>query len=159
LPQKIYLLYSQERLASYGLKGGTLNGIMRARNLTTGAGEFDAGGKNVLITPTGEFHSEREIGDVALGVAPLGTPLYLRDVADVVRSYDHPARFLNYYSSRDAAGKWQRTRAVTLSVQMGAGQQINNFAKQVDTTLDELKKRLPKDLIVERTSDQPWQVE
>src|SRR5262245_4818405 len=159
LPEKVYLLYSQERLASYGIKTGALDNILRARNLTTGAGELDAGGKNVLITPSGEFHSEREIGDVSVGVTNQGMPLYLRDVADVVRSYDHPARFLNFYSWRDSSGHWQRTRSVTLSVQMDAGQQINNFARQVDVTLDELRKRLPKDLIVARTSDQPRQVE
>ena len=159
LPQKVYLLYSQERLASYGIKLGNLGNILRARNLTTGAGEFDAGGKNVLIAPSGEFHSEREIGDVSIGATPQGAPLYLRDVADVVRSYDHPPRFLNFYSWRDSRGKWQRTRAVTLSVQMGAGQQINNFSKQVDAALDELRKRLPKDLIIARTSDQPRQVD
>jgi len=159
LPQKVYLLYSQERLAAYGIKAGSLANILRARNLTSGAGEFDAGGKNVLIAPSGEFHSEREIGDVAVGVTPQGTPLYLRDVAEVIRSYDHPARFLNFYSWRDSAGKWQRTRAITLSVQMGAGQQINTFSRQVDAALDGLRQRLPKDLIIARTSDQPLQVE
>src|SRR5256885_331496 len=46
-----------------------------------------------------------------------------------------------------------------LAVQMGAGQQINDFGKQVDVTLETLKKRLPTDLIVARTSDQPRQVE
>jgi multidrug efflux pump subunit AcrB len=159
LPEKVYLLYSQERLASYGIKTGTLSDILKARNLTSGAGEFDAGGKNVLIAASGEFRSEREIGDISLGVTKKGTPLYLRDIADVVRSYDHPARFLNFYSWRDSKGHWQRTRSVTLSVQMGAGQQISNFARQVDVTLEDLQKRLPKDLIVARTSDQPRQVE
>jgi len=159
LPQKVYLLYSQERLASYGIKLGNLSNILRARNLTSGAGEFDAGGKNVLIAPSGEFLSERDIGDVSVGASPLGAPLYLRDVADVVRSYDRPARYLNFYSSRDAAGNWQRTRSITLSVQMGAGQQIGNFSRQVDAALDELRKQLPKDLIIARTSDQPRQVE
>ena len=55
-------------------------------------------GKNVLIAPSGEFHNEREIGDVSLGVTKQGSPLYLRDVSDIVRSYDSPARFLNFYS-------------------------------------------------------------
>jgi multidrug efflux pump subunit AcrB len=41
---------------------------------------------------------------------------------------------------------------------MGAGQQINEFGRQVDVALDELKKRMPADLIVARTSDQPRQV-
>ena len=159
LPEKVYVLYSQERLASYGIKLGNLGNILRSRNLTSGAGEFDAGGKNVLITPSGEFRSEREIGDVSLGATPQGTPLYLRDVADVVRSYDHPARYLNFYSWRDSGGAWQRTRSITLSVQMGSGQQINNFSKQVDAALDNLRKQLPSDLIIARTSDQPRQVE
>src|SRR5437667_3701406 len=42
---------------------------------------------------------------------------------------------------------------------MGSGQQINRFAEGVDATLGDLKVRLPKDLIVTRTSDQPQQVE
>ena len=44
-----------------------------------------------------------------------------------MRSYENPPRYLNYYSWRDAEGQWQRTRAVTLAVQMGAGQQIADF--------------------------------
>ena len=159
LPERIYLLYSQERLAAYGIKTGSLSNILRGRNLTAGGGEFDAGGKSVLVDPSGEFHSEREIADVTIGVTKYGTPLYLRDVADIVRGYDNPPRYLNYYCWRDAQGKWQRSRAITLAVQMGSGQQIDNFARQVDATLDSLKSRLPKDLIVARTSDQPRQVE
>ena len=159
LQERVYLVYSQERLASYGIKTGALSDVLRARNLTMGGGEFDAGGKSVLASPSGEFHSEREIGDVTVGATSYGTPLYLRDVADIVRSYDTPPRYLNYYSWIDAEGHWQRTRAITLTAQMGAGQQIDNFARQVDVTLESLKDRLPKDLIVARTSDQPRQVE
>ena len=159
LQERVYLVYSQERLASYGIKTGALSDVLRARNLTMGGGEFDAGGKSVLVSPSGEFQSEREIGDVTVGATSYGTPLYLRDVADIVRSYDTPARYLNYYSWIDAEGHWQRSRAVTVTAQMGAGQQIDNFARQVDVTLESLKDRLPKDLIVARTSDQPRQVE
>jgi multidrug efflux pump len=42
---------------------------------------------------------------------------------------------------------------------MGVGQQIGDFGEEVDKTLATLKARLPKDLIVARTSDQPRQVE
>jgi multidrug efflux pump subunit AcrB len=159
LPERVYLVYSQERLASYGIKTGSLANILAARNLTLGGGEIDAGGKTVFLLPSGEFRSEREIGDVIVGATNQGAPLYLRDVADVVRSYENPPRLLNYYSYRDAAGQWQRSRAVTVGVQMGAGQQINEFGKQVGVTLEALKERLPRDLIVVRTSDQPKQVE
>jgi multidrug efflux pump subunit AcrB len=159
LPEKIFLPYSQERLAAYGVKPENLSAALNARNITNAGSEIAASGKNVAVTPTGEFHSEQEIGSVAIGFAPNGAPLYLRDVVDVYRSYDTPARYLNFYTWRDASGKWQRSRAVTISVQMGAGQKINRFAEAVDATLADLKSRLPSDLIVARTSDQPQQVE
>jgi multidrug efflux pump subunit AcrB len=159
LNEQIAMVYSQERLAAYGINPTALSNILQARNLSTGGGEVDAGGKTVFLHPSGEFKDVREIGNVIIGATGKGSPLYLRDVADVVRSYENPPRFLNYYNRRDANGKWQRTTAVTLAVQMGAGQQIAEFGKQVDVTLESLTKRLPKDLIVARTSDQPRQVE
>ncbi len=159
LNEKIYLLYSQERLASYGVKPENLSNILQARNITLAGGELDVSGKTVSIDPSGEFHSENEIGNVVIGVAPNGSPLYLRDITTTIRAYDNPSRYLNYFNSRDASGHWQRTRAITISVQMGSGQQISQFAKAVDETLSDLKKRLPADLIVARTSDQPRQVE
>jgi len=159
LPEQVHVVYSQERLASYGMKPGSLSSVLQARNLSVGGGEMDAGGKTVFLNPSGEFKSEREIGDVMVGSTPQGTPLYLRDVADILRGYENPPRFLNFYSWRDSEGRWQRTRAITLAVQMGAGQQIDDFGKEVDVTLETLKKQLPKDLIVARTSDQPVQVE
>ncbi|MGJ5819919.1 efflux RND transporter permease subunit [Paludibaculum fermentans] len=159
LAEQVQVVYSQERLASYSLKPASLSNVLQARNLTSGGGELDTGNKSISLHPSGEFKSEREIKDVIVGATSTGAPLYLRDVADVVRTYENPPRFLNYYSWRDPQGQWQRTRAVTLSIQMGAGQQIKDFGEQVDATLASLKQRLPQDLIVARTSDQPLQVE
>ncbi len=158
LNEKIYLLYSQKRLAAYGIKPENLQNILSARNITISGGQIDLAGKSVAIAPTGEFHSEQEIGGVSIGVTPYGTPLYLRDVVDVARAYDNPPSYLEFTRFKDANGQWQRTRSISLSVQMGAGQQIDRFAKAVDKTLEDLKARLPKDLIIARTSDQPEQV-
>ncbi len=52
-------------------------------------------------------------------------------------------------------GNWRRSRAITLSVQMGAGQNIQTFQKAVNATWPMCCRRLPRDLIVEHTSDQP----
>src|SRR5262249_13171739 len=121
-------------------------------------GQLEIEGKNLSIDPSGEFKSEKEIGDVIVTSSSSGAPVYLRDLADIVRGYDSPARFLNYYNWRDTKGEWHRTRAVTLSVQMRSGEQINKFGESIDATLADLKKRLPDDLVMARTSDQPLQV-
>jgi multidrug efflux pump subunit AcrB len=159
LPERIYLDYSQERLASYGIQPGGLSSLLGARNITLPGGVLEVGDKNLRIDPSGEFRSEREIGDVMLpGGAGHGS-LYLRDLVDIVRAYESPPRFLNFFTRRTAEGSWPRTRAVTLSVQMRAGEQIDRFGREVDATLDELRQRLPEDLVMARTSDQPLQVE
>jgi multidrug efflux pump subunit AcrB len=159
LPEQIYLEYSQERLASYGVRTAVLSDLLEARNITLPGGILEIGDKNLRIDPSGEFRDEREIGDVLVPVAEGQGALYLRDIVDVIRGYESPARYLNYFSRRAPDGSWPRTRAVTLSIQMRAGQQINHFGVAVDAALDDLMQRLPEDLVLARTSDQPLQVE
>ncbi len=159
LGERIYLEYSQQRLASYGIQPARLGQILSARNITAPGGVLEIGGKNLTIDPSGEFKTEKEIADVLVTTSSRGTPVYLRDLVDISRAYDSPPRFLNFYTFRDAAGRWQRTRAITLAVQMRPGQQIAQFGAGVDKALADLRPALPEDLIVARTSDQPLQVE
>jgi multidrug efflux pump subunit AcrB len=158
LNESIFLVYSQERLAAYGIQPSKLDDVLSARNISTPGGQVNVEGKNVTIDPSGEFKSADEIGSTLIPTTA-GHSVYLRDVADVVRGYDSPARFLNYFNWRDREGRWHRSRAVTLSVQMRSGEQIDKFGKAIDETLASLKQQLPEDLILARTSDQPLQVE
>ncbi len=121
-------------------------------------GVIESGDKNLTVDPSGEFKNEHEIGDVLVATTN-GRSLYLRDVATVARGYESPARFLNFYGARGDDGTWRRSRAVTLAVQMRAGQKIGDFATLVDAKLEELSAQLPNDLVLARTSDQPRQVE
>ncbi len=158
LQERIYLTYSQQRLASYGLKPDQLMPILSARNISIAGGQLDIGGKSVAIHPSGELRSEHELGDVAVASTAAGTPLYLRDLTDTARAYENPPGYLAYHSWQDASGRWKRSRAITLSVQMGNGQNIQTFSKAVNKTLADVLSRLPHDLIVEHSSDQPQQV-
>lgn len=159
LQETVFLNYSQPRLAAYGLQTSQLPNLLKSRNIILAGGILEAEGKNLIIDPSGEFKNEKEIGDVLVSNTQNGSPVYLRDMVDITRSYDLPARYLNFYNWKDANGNWHRSRAITLSVQMRAGQQIAEFGKAVDATLAELRTRLPEDLVMARTSDQPLQVE
>ena len=158
LPERVYLEYSQERLASYGLAQALLGQAIAARNITAPGGMIEVGGKNIAIDPSGQFASEREIGDVAVTTSAAGSPVYLRDLVDVRRDYQSPARFLSYLVRRDAAGQLTRSRAVTLAIDMRRGAQIDDFAHDVDRELAAVTRLLPEGLELRRTSDQPLQV-
>ena len=157
LQERVYLEYSQERLAAYGVKVGSLERLLSARNIAVPGGVIESGDKNLTIDPSGEFSNETEIGDVLVS-AGNGRPMYLRDVATVARGYESPARFMNFYGRRDEDGTWRRSRGVTLAVQMRAGEKIGDFAHDVDEELAGLRAQLPPDLVLARTSDQPRQV-
>ncbi|HET6373486.1 MAG TPA: efflux RND transporter permease subunit, partial [Candidatus Polarisedimenticolia bacterium] len=158
LEERVYLEYSQERLASYGVQTASLPDLLSARNVTLPGGTIEIEGKNLNIDPSGEFKSEKEIGDVLLAGGSSGDPVYLRDIVSVVRGYQSPPPFLNYFGHQNEAGEWRRDRAVTLAVQMKSGQQIGAFGDSVDAALAQLRERLPEDLVMARTSDQPLQV-
>jgi multidrug efflux pump subunit AcrB len=158
LGEQVTLSFSQERIASYGVQMGKLQDILRSRNTALSGGQLEAEGRTVALNPTGEFLNEREIGDVIVGNSRGGAPLYLRDLVDIDRGYESPPRYLNFYSWVDSSGQWHRSRAVTLALQMRPGEKIGEFGHAVDSTMQVLRHRLPPDLILARTSDQPLQV-
>ena len=158
LSENVFLNFSQERLAEYKLKPADLPTILAARNLPDSGQPLNARGRTVAINTTGEFKSPDDLRNVIIGASPNGTPLYLRDLVDVDRGYESPASYLNTFTRRDEKGNWITTRAITLSVQMRKGEQINVFGKLVNANLQSIRKALPADLVLARTSDQPLQV-
>ncbi len=161
LPEQIYLDYSQQRLAAYGYTPSNLKDILGARNITLPGGQLEVGPQSIQIDPSGKFTDPQQIGDVIIGSSKSAaqSPVYLRDLVDISRGYQSPAKYLNYLTWADKQGNWRRSRAVTVAVQMKDGEQIDAFGRSVDAKLAAVKQYLPEDLVIARTSDQPLQVE
>src|SRR6266699_3757603 len=158
LPQVVYLEYSQDRLAEYGLQPAALRSVLSARNIIAPGGAFEAGQQQIILNPSGQFENVDSIGNVAVSTSSTGAPVYLRDLVEISRGYQSPAQYLNYYTWEDLEGRWQRSRSVTLAIYMRDQRQIATFGQSVDQKLSQLKKILPPDLIIAHTSDQPLQV-
>lgn len=158
LSQTIYLDYSQDRLAAYGLRPADLSKVLSARNIIAPGGTVETGERRVTLIPSGQFDSAKSIGDVAVSTTTQGAPVYLRDLVQISQGYQAPATYLNYYTWRDPSGHWQRSRAVTLAIYMRDRKQIALFGKSVNAKLSNLRQILPADLILAHTSDQPLQV-
>ena len=96
LGEEIYLEYSDDRLAAFKMPPSKLKDVLAARNITAPGGQVQTQSSNVLIDPTGEFKSTKEIGNVLVATSATGVPVYLRDLVDVSRGYQTPTRYLNY---------------------------------------------------------------
>lgn len=153
----IWLDYSQEKLAAYGIGPQQIKDALSARNITARGGAVELQGKSILISPNGELRTEDEIGGIVITKSASGSLVYLRDVVTITRGYENP-QYASYATWKDKNGAWQRTRAITLSLTMKSGLQISDFGKEVDKKLAEARVLLPEDLVVTRVSDQPLQV-
>jgi multidrug efflux pump len=158
LSQTVYLDYSQDRLAAYGLRPADLANVLSARNIIAPGGTVETGERRVTLIPSGQFNTTKSIGDVAVSATSAGAPVYLRDLVQISRGYQAPAQYLNYYTWRDQNGHWQRSRAITLAIYMRDKKQIARFGESVNLKLSQLHQILPADLILAHTSDQPLQV-
>lgn len=159
LSEQINLDFSQERLASHGIQPLDLRERLSSRNILPQGGTIEVAGRGLPIRTSGEFKSDKEIGDVFLTTTPAGAPVYLRDIVDISRDYESPPRFLNFVSWKDKNGNWQRSRAVCLAVFMRTEEHIDKFGESVNKALAALAQKLPDDLVILRVSDQPEQVE
>src|SRR5713226_1739639 len=156
--QTIYLEFSQDRLAAYGLQPADLGKLIQARNIIAPGGVFETGQRQITLNPSGQFESPKAIGDIVVTTATAGAPVYLRDLVDISRGYHSPANYLNYYTWQDTDGHWRRSRAVTIAIYMRDENQIAKFGQSIDAKLAQLHRILPPDLITVHTSDQPLQV-
>ena len=158
LSEQVNLSYSQEVLAAYGILPSRIGQVISQRNTTVPGGILQVEDMNVLFTPSGSFSSEADIGGVILTRSEDGTPVYLRNLVDIQRGYQSPPHLLTFYTAADKSGGWQRHRSVNLAVQMHTHEKIAELGAAVENTLAKVRPTLPKDLIIERVSDQPTQV-
>ncbi|MDB5325950.1 MAG: CusA/CzcA family heavy metal efflux transporter, partial [Phycisphaerales bacterium] len=71
------------KLVSYGLTFHDVLGAMEANNVSTGAGYVEHKGESYLVRVTGRIDRMEQIGEIVVGTRS-GTPIYVRDVADVL---------------------------------------------------------------------------
>ncbi|CAA0106971.1 Cobalt-zinc-cadmium resistance protein CzcA [BD1-7 clade bacterium] len=155
LPERVYLDYSQEQLAAYGIVPSQIKQALAATNITIPGGVIDVDDSNILILPSGRFTDTEQIGDVVINAGSGAPPVFLRSLVDIRRGYESPPSLLSYFSYPDETGAWQRSRAVNLSILMKADQQIEDLGEGVDAMLETLSPYLPGDLIIRKMINQP----
>ena len=158
IEEQIEARYSQNRLAAFGIIPAAVGGTLQSRNTTLPVGTVNAEGRELALEQTSEFRTLADIDTTVFAQAANGTPIYLRDIGSVHRGYQHPARFVSFYTWRDASGRWLRGRAITLSTEMKKGEQIDRFGAVVGARVEEIRRSLPADLVIGTTSDQQRQV-
>jgi cobalt-zinc-cadmium resistance protein CzcA len=134
------VLIDPTKLAGAGLTVGQVSASLAANNDNAGGGFYSEGGQFYYVRGLGRVVTPQDIGSIVLAVKD-GTPVLVKDVAQVVIGYAPRLGQFGYDSADDA---------VEGVILMRTGEQAQTVLKRVEAATAELNEHiLPKDVHIE----------
>lgn len=141
--QEIRVSIDLERMSQLKIPLNRVIGAIQSSNINIPGGTIDAGIKRFSIQTSGSYQSVQQIKNTV--VHSEGTKvIYLKDIADVTRTYEDN----NYF------GRHNGTRAVFVTLQQKDNTNIFQIMNSVNQHLNEFKKKLPTNISLQVVYDQ-----
>ncbi|WP_445000994.1 efflux RND transporter permease subunit [Halomonas mongoliensis] len=147
--ERIFLDYSEARLADLGVSPQGLAQLLAARNIVLPGGAIRTGDERLVLEPTGNF---THIDDIRRALLPLpdGTLVPLGSLMEVRHGYADPP--MTRYHANGVQG-------LAIAVAMREGGNILDLGEQVQGAIERLERELPVGLEFEVLANQPDRVE
>ena len=143
LEDEIQIRVDQQKLSQLGISIQQVAQRIRAENVNLSGGRLEEGAQRYLVRTINEFQSVEEFADAIIAnVAE--RPVYLRDVATVVRGY----------KDREAITRVNGRESVELAVYKEGDANTVQVANRVTARLEELRETLPENLELIEIYDQ-----
>lgn len=142
-PERIYIAFSHERLATLGITPQQIFAALNTQNALTPAGSIETKGAQVFIRIEGAFDQLQKIRDTP--VTAHGRTLKLADVATVERGYEDPSTFLVRNNGKPA---------LLLGIVMREGWNGLDLGKALDMEVTAINAELPLGMSLSKVTDQ-----
>ena len=142
-PERIFVEFSQDRLATLSVTPRTILSALAQQNLLTPAGSVEANGPQVQVRIDGAFDDLDKIRNVP--IVANGKTLRLVDIADVRRGNEDPATFLV---------RNQGEPALLLGVIMREGWNGLDLGKSLQAEVHAIASELPLGMSFAQVTDQ-----
>ncbi|MGD2083282.1 MAG: efflux RND transporter permease subunit [Chromatiales bacterium] len=148
--ERVFVDYSNARLAELGISSSQLAEALAARNIVSPGGAIELGAERIELEPSGSFETVADIGRTILNVPGSDRVFYLADIARVHRGYVDPP------SSRVRA---TGAPALALAVSMREGGNNIELGAQVRERVSALLAEMPHGIELELAAFSPREVE
>lgn len=148
--ERVYLEVSNAKLAQYGISPAVVVSALKSQNIILPGGRVDAGGRIILIEPSGNFESLDQIGDVLIATNTDAGVVSIRDLVTIRRTFVDPVEKPAYFDGKPA---------LVLSVSIKEGVNSVSFGADLTSKMHELQQRLPVGMVLEYATYQPELVE
>lgn len=136
--REISVVLDPARLSSYGLTMAQVRQAIQLENISMSAGLMEKGSKDLIINVEGEFTEPAQIEQVVINT-PTGAAVRVADVAEVVDGF----------KDQEAISKMNGKESISLSVNKQSGSNTVAVASAVKAEMEELKKELPDDFVID----------
>ncbi|GGZ06055.1 efflux RND transporter permease subunit [Novosphingobium colocasiae] len=142
-PERIYVEFSQERLATLGVSPREIFAALSSQNLITPAGAIETKGQQTVLRLDGAFDDLAKIREIP--IVSNGRTLRLADIASVERGYEDPATFLV---------RSEGEPALLLGVVMRQGWNGLDLGKALKAEIGKITAELPLGMSLTPVTDQ-----
>ncbi len=142
--RKILVDFDQVKLASYGIPLQEASNLLGANNLNLLSGEVNRENDFYLVRMIGEFENVQEIQNMPVRRDEHGSIIRMKDVASVKDGHLDPGEY----------ARLNVKPVVTIYVQKESTKNTISVANILLTQVDEIQKKLPRDLNLIVTSNQ-----
>lgn len=132
--ERVFVEYSNARLAEVGLSPVQLRQVLESANIIIPGGDISTGRERIVLEPSGNFESLEDLRRTVVTLPGRTELAYLEDLATIRRGYVDPPRSLMRTSDRPSLG---------LAVSMREGGNIIDLGAQVDGVLARLRDSFP----------------
>ncbi len=141
--EKIYIEFSDKKLATLGLDVAVVAQTLQAQNSLITAGTVFSDQQNLPIRLSGQFESIAEIANLPIRIN--GRTFRVSDFAKVRRGYVDPTEFKMRFNGKNVIG---------LGVTMNRRGNVLALGKRLETAILDIEKLLPIGIDVEKVADQ-----
>jgi len=142
-PERIYVEFSHERLATLGVSPQQVFSALNAQNVLTPAGSVETKGPEVFVRLDGAFDELQKIRDTP--IVAQGRTLKLSDIATVRRGYEDPKTFIIRSGGEPA---------LLLGVVMREGWNGLDLGEALKKEVDAIGAELPLGMSLTKVTDQ-----
>ena len=142
--KKVYVEFSNERLAALGITPLQIAESLRNQNSLLPAGSIDTQSDRVVVRVSGQFASLDDIRTVP--VAAGGRQLKLGDFTTVTRGFEDPPTYTVRHNGQ---------QVLMLGIVMTDDGNIVDLGKAIDHAVTQIQAELPYGVELERVADQP----
>ncbi|MFV2003776.1 MAG: efflux RND transporter permease subunit, partial [Gammaproteobacteria bacterium] len=144
-----------ERLAGYGISLQQVAGAVKVANTQINVGAVEAGSKSFIVYSGSFLRTAEDIERLVVGMNR-GSPIYMRDVAEVTHGPEDARNISSYYAgpAYEGVDRPDGDPAVTIAIAKKKGANGVTVSAAILEKLDELKGTLiPDNVYVEITRD------